>query len=273
MSATTYGRITSYDDIFVGRAKSPLLYSNMGKRGVEVMLPSFVSFGTPALADADFLIVAATSTELPNNATKTYRATDTDASPHDAAAATTTIYPAGAAVTAWDVRDGATYGRDLISVMTHISSVVASTVLISGYDYALQPMSELHTITATGTSKTVTGTKAFAYVTSVAIASAADSTANTLNIGTGSKLGLPFALESVAHVVKTAFDGAEELVNVASNATVVAAVTTDPATTATGDVRGTITFNGTLNGSKECSMWAYFSGYNSARGLLGVIQA
>jgi hypothetical protein len=273
----SYGLISSYDDIHVGRAKSPLLYGNSGKRGVEVMLPTFVSFGTPGVADADYLIKAATGNELPDAAdpgeTVTYLASATNASPHDAAAATTTIYPAGAAVTAWDVRDGATYGRNLISVMTHSSAVVASTVLISGYDYALQPMTELHTITADTTSKTVTGTKAWAYVTSVAITAAADSSANTLNIGTGTKLGLPYALASVAHAFKASFDGAEELINVASNATVVAAVTTSPATNATGDVRGTIAFNGTLNGSKECALWAYFGGYNSARGLLGVVQA
>jgi hypothetical protein len=272
MSATTYGRITSYDDIHVGRARSTLLYGNTGRRGVEVMLPSFVTLGTPGVADADYLIVAATGTELPNTETVTYLATATDASPHDAAAATTTIYPAGAAVTAWSVLDGTTYGRNLVSVMTHASAVVASTVLITGYDYALQPMTELHTITAGTTSKTVTGTKAWAYVTSVAITSAANSETNTLNLGTGTKLGLPYALESKAHVIKAAFGGVQELINVASNATVVAAVTTDPATNVTGDVRGTITFNATLDGS-ECTLWAYFSGYNAARGLLGVIQA
>lgn len=268
----SHGRITSYDDIFVGRAKSPLLYDNSSKRGVEVHLPSFVTFGTPAVADADYLIKAATGTELPDTETVTYLATATDASPHDAAAATATIYPAGTAVTAWAVSDGATYGRNLVSVMTHDSAVVASTIVITGYDYLLQPMSELHTITATGTSKTVTGTKAFAYVTSIAITAAADSEANTLNIGTGTKLGLPFALESTAHAIKAAFGGAEELINVASNATVVAAVTTT-ATTSTGDVRGTITYNGTLNGSTECTLWAYFSGYNDLQELIGVAQA
>ena len=271
---STYGRITSYDDIHVGRARSTLLYGNTGRRGVEVMLPSFVVLGTPGVADADFLIKAALGAEMPKTETVTYLATDTDASPHDAEAATTVIYPAGTAVTAWDVRDGATYGRNLVGVANHDSDVVAMTVTISGYDYALQPMTELFTFPAAGvnTELTATGLKAFAYVTSIAITSAADAEANTLNIGTGTKLGLPYALESKAHAIKAAFGGVEELINVASNATVVAAVTTDPATNVTGDVRGTITFNATLNDS-ECTLWAYFSGYNSARGLLGVIQA
>ena len=174
-------------------------------------------------------------------------------------------------MTAWDVRDGATYGRNLVSMMTHDSSIVASTILISGYDYAFQPMSELHTITATGVIRTATGTKAWAYVTSVAITAATDSTANTLNIGTGVRLGLPFALSDTDHFLKAAFGGVQELINVASNATVYSAVTST-ATTTSGDVRGTISFNATLDGT-ECTAWYYVSGHATGAGVYGVAQA
>ena len=236
--------------------------------GTPTNIPIFYSLGTPAVADADYLIKAATGTEIPDAAeTVTYLASATNASPHDAAAGTTTIN----GVTVWDVRDGATYGRNLVSVATHDSAVVAMTVLISGYDWIGQAMSELHTITATGTSKTATGKKAFAYVKSVAITAAADASANTLNIGTGSVLGLPYALQKIGHLVAASLGGVQELINVASNATAVAAVTST-ATTSTGDVRGTITFNGTLNGSAE-AMVAYHIAARNTASVAGIIQA
>lgn len=270
MSTST---ITSADTTFVGRGRRAQMVNFWGRQGVPVHLPTKAVLGTPAVADADYLIKAATSTELPNAETVTYLATATDASPHDAAAETTTIYPGGQAVTAWDVRDGATYGRNLVGVATHSTDVVAMTVLISGYDYALQPMSQLLDFPAAGTNTTLTatGTKAFAYVTSVAITAAGNAEANTLNIGTGVRLGLPFALASTADMIKAAFGGVEELINVASNATVYAAVTST-ATTTSGDVRGTISFNTTLDGT-ETTVWYYVAGHATAAGVAGVVQA
>ena len=270
----SYHNLTHADEVFVGKGYHPLFYNYWNRKGVPVSMPVYkASLGTPAVADADFVIKAATSTELPDTETVTYTPATDGTSPLDGAVDTTTIYPDGStAVTAWDVTDGATYGRNLVSVTTHSSSVVAMTILISGYDYTLQPMSELHTVTATGTSKTVTGTKAFAYVTSIAITAAADAEANTLNLGTGSVLGLPFALQDIGDIISASIGGVQELVGVASNLTAVAAVATT-ATTATGDVRGTVTFNGTLDGSAECIVWMHVAEPNTAAGLAGVAQA
>lgn len=261
-------QLSRADNNFLGSGYDPLTFNFWDRQGVPVHPASGFSLGAPVVADADFLIKAATSTELPDTETVTYTASDTDASPHDAAATTTTIN----GVTVWDVRDGATYGRNLVSVTTHASSVVAMTILISGYDYTGKAMSELHTVTATGTSKTVTGSKAFAYVRSVAITAAASAEANTLNIGTGTKLGLPFKLEKLGHILAASIGGVTESIGVASNATAVAAVTTT-ATTSTGDVRGTIAFNTTLDGSKEAFIWYFVAGFNSAAGITGVAQA
>jgi hypothetical protein len=148
------------------------------------------------------------------------------------------------------------------------------TVLISGYDYLKRAMSELHTFAAAGTNTTmtVTGTKAFYYVKSVAITAAADASANTLNLGTGAKLGLPYALQDLGHMLKASLAGIEETINVASNATVVAAVAT-AATNATGDVRGTVTFNTALDGAKRAACWMYVEDTEDAVGLVGVAQA
>lgn len=270
--------LSTADTQWLGSGHDTRLFNFWGRKGVPVVFGSKFSLGTPAVADADFLLKAATGTELPDAAdpgeTVTYTPATDGTSPLDGAVETTTLYPNGASsgVTVWDVRDGALYGRNLVSVATHSSAVVAMTVLISGYDYTGQAMSELHTITATGTSKTATGKKAFAYVASIAITAAADASDNTLNIGTGSVLGLPFRLADADDMIKVSLAGAQELVNVASNATVVAGVTTE-ATTTTGDVRGTVSLTGTLDGSSDVVVLYHVAGHDSGAGLAGVAQA
>lgn len=270
---STNHTLSTSDTQWIGGGYNAYLMNFWGRKGAPVHPASGFSLGTPAVADADFLIKAATGTELPDAAdpgeTVTYTAgSDADASPLDAAATTTTI----SGVTVWDVRDGATYGRNLVSVATHNSSVVAMTILISGFDIYGNAMTEQHSITATGTSKTATGAKAFAYVRSIAITAAADASANTLNIGTGSKLGLPFKLEKLGHILAASIGGVTESIGVASNATAVAAVTTTASAT-TGDTRGTIAFTTSLDGSKEAFVWYHVAGHASGTGLAGVAQA
>ena len=260
-----------------GRGRDRMLVKEDRTAGAEVMLLTLVDFGTPALGDADFLVKAATGTQIPDAAeTVTYTTATDGTAPLDSAAPTpvTIVLPDGSSASVWDVSDGAEYGRNLVSVATHTTDVVAMTVLISGYDYLKRAMSELHTFAAAGTNTTmtVTGAKAFKYVRSVAITAAADASANTLNIGTGAKLGLRYALQKIGHCIQASIAGVQEQINVASNATVVAAVSTT-ATNATGDVRGTVTFNAALDGTKRpmCVMWVEETA--SAVGLLGVTQA
>jgi hypothetical protein len=275
---TTRQVLAATDELFVGKGRDGMLARINRLPGAKVMVPSFVSFGTPGVPDADFVVKAATGAELPDAAgpgeTVTYTTATDGASPLDAAApaAETISLPDGSTASVWDVSNGAAFGRNLVTVVTHSTAVVAMTVLISGYDYLKRAMSELHTITATGTSKTVTGSKAFAYVRSVAITAAADASANTLNLGTGAKLGLPYALQKKAHLLQATIGGVQELINVASNAAVMEA-TPSAATTTTGDVRGSIAFNEALDGSKEATVWMLVASPNSGAGLVGVAQA
>lgn len=268
--------ISKADTLFVGKGRDGAISTLNGRVGVPWSPKFLVSLGTPALYDADYLIKAATGTEIPDAAeTVTYEAADDeDASPVDSAATTTTIYPYGSstAVTVWDVRDGATYGRTLDVAVTHGSSVVAMTILISGYDVYKRAVTQSYTITAGTTSKSVAGTKAFAYVESVALTAASNASANTVNVGTGSVLGLPYKLEKIGHLTSASIGGVQELINVASNATVVAAVTSTASAT-TGDTRGTITFNTALNGTKEPFVEMYVSGRQTGAGIAGVTQA
>lgn len=263
---TTKHHITNAEKVFIGSGYVPQMEAANGRKGIEIMPTTKISLGAPAVGDADHLVYAATGTELPDTETVTYTTADDGTAPFDNAdtptiASITTSTGTTASVWPLDVP------RNLISIMTHGSSVVASTIVITGYDYWKEKVVEQHSITATGTTKTVNGKKAFAYVESIAITAAADSELNTLNLGTGDVLGLPYKLTSLSDVICFYADGTEE--GVAS--TVVAAVTTT-ATATTGDVRGTIDPDTTLDGSVEFNVWMFIAGRNTAAGLKGVDQ-
>ncbi len=224
-----------------------------------------VSLGSPAVFDADGLIVAATSTELPNAETVTYTTATDGTTPLDGAiAAPSTVFLNGADRLVW-VLD---VPRNIYGTTTHGSSVVAMTVTISGYDYYGAPMTETLTFTAGTTSKTANGLKAFKYIYSFAITSASDAEANTLNLGWGDVLGLPYALPAKSDFLTNGCYFNEVLE--ATAPTVVAAVTTTASAT-TGDVRGTIDLNSATDGS-AVSVW-YRTDPASTDTLFGVTQA
>lgn len=272
----------SYADIhYIGRGFDTSLrekYPADPEVGVHAMVPTLVDFGTPAVPDSDFIVKAATGAELPDAAdpgeTVSYVAADDNVSPLDSAmpAPTSVIMADGIAYDVWNISDGAPYGRNIVSVVTHNSSIVAMTILYTGFDYLGRAVSELHTITATGTSKTVTGAKAIYWLLSIDITAAADASGNTLNAGTGKALGFKYALQNKSHVLAAFIGGVQELINVTSNAAVIAADATT-ATNATGDVRGTIAFNTALDGSKHVYAWMWVQGCGTADGLIGIGQA
>jgi hypothetical protein len=109
----------------------------------------------------------------------------------------------------------------------------SSTVTVRGFDTYGQAMSEAQT------GSTFTGKKAFAAITS--ITSSASITAATF--GNGAVLGLPFVTLSGNWFGALLLDAADA-------GTLVQADLTNPATSATGDTRGTYTPAGALNGAK-----------------------
>lgn len=275
MTATSTQNIAAADQLMIGRGADSQVRrraGHYGHAGIPVMLPTLVELGAPKAADADHLVKAATSTELPAAAgTISYTPATDGTSPLDNAdtpAAVTLRLPHGGTALVWPLD----VPRNLAVTATHATAVVALTVKIYGYDQYRRPMTETLAIAATGTSQTATGAKAFGYVSSIAITAAADATGNTVNIGIGAKLGLPYRLERKEHLLAAFLGGAQELVNVASNATVVPADATD-ATSATSDVRGTVSFNGTLNASNEALVWMYVSGHATGQGIAGKSQA
>lgn len=142
------------------------------------------------------------------------------------------------------------------------------TVLVSGYDVYGQAMSELIALNGVAT---IAGKKAFKSVTTMAISAL---TTGNVTAGFGDVLGLPVRVTDAGYIVRAGWAG----VLAADAGTFVAAVTTDPATTTTGDVRGTYTPSSAANGTRRLVMAiavpALGSGPSATRiGAFGVTQA
>lgn len=231
------GKLVKFQFDTAGPNKSGIQTRLGTTKRTAVLTPVLVNLGAPDTADDDSIIASATSTELPNATTTTYTPDTNGTSPTDGVQGVVTK----SGVKYWELDNP----RNVSLVVTHGSSVVAMTCLVTGLDEYGNTMSELLTITATGTSKTAAGVKAFKWVRSVALTSASDSTANTAKLGFGDVLGLPIALPEKMQVVRESEDGAAPTAG-----TLVAAVRS-AATTTTGDVRGTYDPNSACNGSKS----------------------
>lgn len=145
------------------------------------------------------------------------------------------------------------------------------TFLISGFDIYGFPMSQRITGAAVGTATT---TKAFKYIQSIVPSGTISGTA--LTVGTTDVIGLPmrsdvFPTGGSGVDVQIFWNGA--LITAATG--YVAAVTTNPATTLTGDVRGTYALQSASDATKRLIVFASPSLANlaTATGLTGVTQA
>lgn len=128
----------------------------------------------------------------------------------------------------------APFGRNLTVVA---SGAATSNVTVSGKDYLGQSMTESFTLNGT---TPVVGVKAFKWIDTVTYGATA---ATTINVGFGTKLGLPYRM---SNVMEETANGAEATVG-----TFVAGVLTDPQTTTTADPRGTYVPSTTMNGSNR----------------------
>jgi hypothetical protein len=203
--------------------------SSNERRGAPITPLYLVELGSPVVGDIDALIKAATSTELPDTETVTYTFPASAVSPTDGVLSATGVL---------DVP------RNINMTTTHGSSIVAMTVTVTGTDVYGEALVETVEVAATGTSATDSGLKAFKTVTSIAITAAANAEANTINIGFGDVLGLPYRIDAgkVMQWIEN------NLPHVGTLGTFVAADATT-ATATTGDVRGTYDPNNTLTGS------------------------
>lgn len=241
--------ITHADELFWG---NPAKLGARAERGVPINPLVKFSLGAPLTLDANGLIVAATGAELPNAETINYAFPSAGTSPLDGANQTGTL----------DVP------RNITIAVTHASSVVAMTVVVTGKDKYGDALVESIAIAATGTTQAGTGKKAFKSVSNIALTAAGDSTTNTLDLGWGDVLGLPYRLEGKYDLLSFSADETAETIT----STVVAAVATSPATATTGDVRGTIDPATACNGTVVFRGWMKIQGVATVAEAYGVAQ-
>jgi len=146
-------------------------------------------------------------------------------------------------------------------------STTARAFTVTGYDYYGQAISEVITVATAGTA--VSGKKAFYQISSATIAGSATACV----VGTTDTIGLPIRVIDAGYVVKVGWNNT--LLQNAGTLTV--ADMTNPATTTTGDVRGTFLPSTAADGVKRLVMTialpAIAVGPNATRiGALGVNQ-
>lgn len=142
--------------------------------------------------------------------------------------------------------------RNVVGAWT--GTAIATVV---GFDYYGQPQTES---SASGTS--MTGKKAFMAVTSITL----NASVTAATFGFGAVLGMPFVCSSGD------FMGAY-LNDLVDAGTFVQADFTIPATSTTGDVRGTYTANGALNGAKMLNVEYRVRDVTTQLGAFGVTPA
>lgn len=179
----------------------------------------------------------------------------------DGICAQQTLAAAGNALINGALASGGTVTLDVPrNVIVDAAGAATAVLTITGTDVYGIPMSEA--ITLNGTTA-VAGKKAFKTITTIAASAAA----TDFFVGTGDVFGLPIRADSRNYVL-TAWDG-----GFVTTGTFTAAVTTSPATTTTGDVRGTYAVPSAADGSKQLTLWVFVEDDDTQTGLYGVTQA
>ena len=176
------------------------------------------------------------------------------------------------AVTGLNLPGGETAGAVLdhdrtLQMASSNAGDTTQTVTITGYDRYGQKLSQVKTLNGTNA---VLFTKAFLIVVQVAVSGVM---AGNLTVGTHDGIGLPVKISDAGYVDRVGWNNT--LANDAG--TLVTADATNPATTATTDVRGLYTPSSAPDGSKRlvmelCLTAAHVGPTATRAGLLGVDQ-
>lgn len=249
-----------------GQDTSKKIYGFQSNTHIPVLDVTATGASTALLAAlqvpvAGTAMTLASSTSAPMTVGVTITRADTGAtvtgllSLHGSASAVA-MGPASSPVNIWDPTTLA--ARNV--TITGSGNESSATFTVRGYDVYGYPMSE----TITGPNNgTATGAKAFKYIASVTPAGTVSGT--NVSVGIGTLFGFPLRVDYIGQVV--AYQNGTLIVT----PTVVAAVTTSPATATTGDVRGTYASTGATR------IVLYVTpppgNLSSITGLFGVTQA
>jgi hypothetical protein len=137
-----------------------------------------------------------------------------------------------------DIWSPATVTSRAVSITSGTTTLAGITYTVVGFDIYGQPQTEA--ITGPGAGLTVNGKKTWKWISSVTPSA---TNAATVSIGTADIFGFPVKVDSFPYVT-VYWNNVVQL-----TATITAADATTPATTTTGDVRGTFTPGSASNGT------------------------
>src|SRR6266566_5562792 len=152
-----------------------------------------------------------------------------------------------------------TGGRNVVVTVTHATSIVAESGVITGIDVYGVRRTEAWSVTATGTSKTYVSKTAFKQVSSVSITAATDASADTNTVGDGDILGLDVILPVALGLTGTALKEVVAAALVTTGVMVAGGITISAAgvisITANADPRGTYAPATIPNGATTYDLW------------------
>ncbi len=220
------------EELYRGKANYAPVFGRNGRAGVPCMIPTKIDMGSPIVGDPNGHIETENLTAL------------------GVWSVSSTFAAAIAAYTLLGVND---YPRNIVAAWT--GTAVLTITGTDEYDNVIVESS------ASGTS--LTGKKAFKTITN--ITTSGDITG--LTVGTGDVLGIPYFLTHESDVLGFYADTTEEKL-----ASVFVAGVTTVATATTGDVRGTVNPDTTLDGSVNFYLWMYIRETDLKSDLVGVTQ-
>lgn len=179
----------------------------------------------------------------------------------DGICAQQTLAAAGNALLNGALASGGTVTLDVPrNVIVDAAGAATAVLTVTGTDAYGIPMSEAITLNG---ATAVAGKKAFKTITRIAASIAA----TDFFVGTGDVFGLPIRANS-RNYVQTAWNG-----TFVTTGTFAAAVATSPATTTTGDVRGTYAVPDAADATKQLTLYVFVLDDDTKTGLYGVTQA